>query len=50
MREEDKIENFNKTHIKNTCHYMCSSITYINIIILIVIIITMYHYLIKYFL
>jgi hypothetical protein len=38
-----------KNEVKNTCHYMCSNMNYMNVILLIIIIISIYHFLIKKF-
>lgn len=34
-------------NLKNTCHYVCSNMNYTNIIILIILIISVYHFLVK---
>lgn len=40
-------ESFDQSNIRNTCHYMCSSISYTNIIMLIIIILCVYHIIIS---
>ncbi len=41
--EQNNLEHFDQKQIKNACHYACSSMTYTNIIILIIVIIMIYH-------
>ena len=45
----NKIEKFNGQTISNTCHYVCSNINMVNIIVLILIIILVYYYTGSYF-
>jgi hypothetical protein len=44
MDKEKKRENFGQNDVKNVCHFACSNINYMNITILIVIIILIYHF------
>jgi hypothetical protein len=41
---EQRIEHFNQSGLRDTCHYMCSSLNYTNIIILILVILLIYHF------
>lgn len=41
---DKKIENFNNNEIVNSCHYMCSNLTTINIVLLVVLLILIYMY------
>ena len=44
------IENFTQDKFRNTCHYACSSVNYLNIFIFIVVIILIYHFIFTNFL
>jgi hypothetical protein len=46
---KNNTEHFNQEKIKNTCHYVCSSINYTNIVILVIFIILVYHMIISNF-
>jgi hypothetical protein len=44
------VDNINETpqsQIRNTCHYVCDSFSYTNVIILVLIILLIYYYLTK---
>lgn len=50
MNENNKhIENFSQAKIRNTCHYTCSSINYLNIFIFVIMIIVIYHFILTNF-
>jgi hypothetical protein len=53
-RDEDNInydiEHFNPAKVKNVCHYACSNMSYLNITVLVIIIILIYHFFVKEFL
>jgi hypothetical protein len=44
-KSQDNIEEFNQVDIQNGCHMACSSINWVNIILLLVIIALLYQYL-----
>ena len=37
------IEHFEQGDVRDTCHYMCSSFSYVNVIIIILILLLAYH-------
>jgi hypothetical protein len=39
----NEIEHFDQGNIRDSCHYMCSSFSYVNVIIIILILILIYH-------
>ena len=41
------VEHFGQNSIRDTCHYACSSFSYINVIIIILVILAIYHFVIK---
>lgn len=47
LLEYDNLEHFDQNKVKNVCHYVCSSINYTNIIILIIVLILTYHVIIS---
>jgi len=44
----DHYEHFGQADARDTCHYICSSLRYTNIVILILIILLIYHFLVNY--
>lgn len=44
----NKIENFSNEDLRNTCHYACSSLTWFNIILVMILLIIIYHLIITY--
>lgn len=48
ISKQDKIEKFSNEDLRNTCHYACSSLTWFNIILVMILLIIMYHLIITY--
>jgi len=42
--EDKRIENFKNEDVKNTCHYVCSSINWMNIFLVFLLIVLCYVY------
>jgi hypothetical protein len=42
MNYKNNIENFNNNDVKDGCHYICSSLTWLNVFLTIVLVILIY--------
>lgn len=48
-KDKDKLEHFDKMKLRNVCHHACSSMNYMNIIMIVIIFILIYHFFINFF-
>jgi hypothetical protein len=44
MKYKDDIEEFSDTDVKDSCHYICSSLTWLNVFLTLILVVLIYLY------